>query len=195
MIYDHKEILKRINKINLNKVIKMSEQNELEILNKFGMRENIKTTAFIAWLVTVFVFILTLEIEVNTAEGVTRIPVWIPLTWANPWIKAVVYILITASMIIFALDKGTGAFFKAIIAQLYDPRMSNAAKVEYVTKQIEKLTGIAMMLNESETLKRNSDTIKKNSEAIIKNANKVMGNLSDSVPPPPSVPPKNEEIK
>lgn len=165
----------------------MSDINADTLLEdgKFGMRPTIKTTAFLAWILMLLLFIFTLE------YAITKTSVLFPLEWANPWIKLIVYILVTSFMLAFALDKGTGAFFKAITTQLYEPSMSAEAKVNYVIRQIEKMTGIAIMLKES-------TEIKKNVKAIAEGATKIADKLTadcPAVPPLPKLPEKIDVTK
>lgn len=160
----------------------MSEITSETILEdgKFGMRPTIKTTAFLAWGIMLLLFIFTLE------YSITKESVLFPFEWANPWIKLCVYIIVTGFMLAFALDKGSGAFFKNITTQLYEPSMSAEAKVNYVIRQIEKMTGIAIMLKESSEIKKNVKAI---AEGATKIADKLLDTpLAPAVPPAPKVP-------
>lgn len=173
---------KRIRKINWKRITMATTQTTPIVDDnkpKFHLRESISLGAFLAYVFGLIGFMVSLGM--------------IDYTFEDNGFKLVIWAIFWAFMLSFGFEKGSILKFGMnILRVLFDPKMSNEGKLVFIKEQIEKLVGVAYLLNQ-QTDQTGLTSLIKPDKSIMKPTEKKPEDLTP-IPIPP-IPPKTEEKK
>lgn len=174
-----------------NKRMRMKKKVDLptaqewnEAVKKVGLRESISTGTFLAFVFGAIGFMST----IGYVNWLTPAPEN-AFNWTDLGVKVALWMIIWSVLIVIGFEKTSLVKFgKTILEVLYSPRMNSDAKLVFIKEQIEKLMGIALML-QTQTETGLSSFVNPDEKKILKEQ------AIKDVPKPPPLPKVSEEPK